>query len=312
MPDTKTSALNQISTLADGDGFVALDTSESELREVLASVVYEYIATRGASTASSGAVTFQPASGSEFAVDCAAGGDVAFNTDDLYIDTSTSFVGVGTASPGYPLDTNFSGSGTTWTISADATYEGIAAVRNSSGKGVITGGNGTHGFLATTANNADLVMATRSGGSNTEGLRVTATGPNVCINTTSGGSSSVGVLAIGNGTAPTGSITNGVQLYSEDVSSSAELKVRDEAGNVTTLSPHPHDAPDHLYFFGPGRDSFHATQNHMAKMIQWVNLSKFFFDGDAAKDDCTAMESFDEYNVRRSLSAGDPGFLAVE
>jgi hypothetical protein len=27
-------------------------------------------------------------------------------------------------------------------------------------------------------------------------------------------------------------------LYTEDVSSSSELKVRDEAGNVTTLSPH--------------------------------------------------------------------------
>jgi hypothetical protein len=29
-----------------------------------------------------------------------------------------------------------------------------------------------------------------------------------------------------------------VILYSEDVAASAELKVRDEAGNITTLSPH--------------------------------------------------------------------------
>lgn len=48
-----------------------------------------------------------------------------------------------------------------------------------------------------------------------------------------------GVLCIKNApTAPTASITDGVLLYSEDVSSSAELKVRDEAGNITTLSPH--------------------------------------------------------------------------
>lgn len=45
-------------------------------------------------------------------------------------------------------------------------------------------------------------------------------------------------LQIFNGTAPTASITDGVQFYSEDVSSSAEAKVRDEAGNITTLSPH--------------------------------------------------------------------------
>lgn len=41
-----------------------------------------------------------------------------------------------------------------------------------------------------------------------------------------------------NGTAPSASATNGVILYAEDVSSSSELKVRDEAGNITTLSPH--------------------------------------------------------------------------
>ena len=49
---------------------------------------------------------------------------------------------------------------------------------------------------------------------------------------------SEGALSIFNGTAPTASATNGVKLYAEDVSSSSELKVRDEAGNVTTLSPH--------------------------------------------------------------------------
>jgi hypothetical protein len=34
------------------------------------------------------------------------------------------------------------------------------------------------------------------------------------------------------------SISNGIILYAEDVSSSSELKVRDESGFVTTLSPH--------------------------------------------------------------------------
>jgi len=45
-------------------------------------------------------------------------------------------------------------------------------------------------------------------------------------------------LSFTNGTVPNSSITDGVMLYSEDGNSTSELKVRDEAGNVTTLSPH--------------------------------------------------------------------------
>ena len=44
-------------------------------------------------------------------------------------------------------------------------------------------------------------------------------------------------IALYNGTAPSASITDGVVLYAQDVSTS-ELKVRDEAGNIATLSPH--------------------------------------------------------------------------
>ena len=55
---------------------------------------------------------------------------------------------------------------------------------------------------------------------------------------TSFGSSAVGVLGIKNGTAPGSSPADAVQIYAEDVASSSELKVRDEAGNTTTLSPH--------------------------------------------------------------------------
>jgi hypothetical protein len=58
------------------------------------------------------------------------------------------------------------------------------------------------------------------------------------IGTTSFGSSAAKVLGIGNGTPPGSSPADMVQLYAEDVSSSSELKVRDEAGNITTLSPH--------------------------------------------------------------------------
>lgn len=43
---------------------------------------------------------------------------------------------------------------------------------------------------------------------------------------------------IAGSTAPTANVTNGISLWAEDVSGSHELRVRDEAGNVSTLSPH--------------------------------------------------------------------------
>jgi hypothetical protein len=45
-------------------------------------------------------------------------------------------------------------------------------------------------------------------------------------------------ITIFNGVAPTTNASNGVRLYAEDVAASSELKVRDEAGNITTLGPH--------------------------------------------------------------------------
>lgn len=45
-------------------------------------------------------------------------------------------------------------------------------------------------------------------------------------------------LSLINGTIPNASISDGVLLYAEDITSTSELKVRDEAGNITTLSPH--------------------------------------------------------------------------
>ena len=53
------------------------------------------------------------------------------------------------------------------------------------------------------------------------------------------GTNGTGIISIwANCTPPASSPAAVVQLYAEDVSSSAELKVRDEATNVTVLSPH--------------------------------------------------------------------------
>lgn len=66
---------------------------------------------------------------------------------------------------------------------------------------------------------------------------------NFGIGTTNFGTSANKVISIGNGTAPTTSIADGIQLFATDFddgdgTATSELRVRDEDGNVTTLSPH--------------------------------------------------------------------------
>lgn len=90
------------------------------------------------------------------------------------------------------------------------------------------------------SNTADNQMTIQNAifGSGNNGSGTSLSGGNIGFYATTWGTSAAHVISIGNGTAPSTSIVDGVQLYAEDVSSSSELKVRDEAGNVTTLSPH--------------------------------------------------------------------------
>jgi hypothetical protein len=81
------------------------------------------------------------------------------------------------------------------------------------------------------------VKVSADGSAWTEALVLNTAG-NVLVGGTANPASAAKALVIFNGTAPTGSVTDGVVLYAADVSASSELRVRDEAGNVTTLSPH--------------------------------------------------------------------------
>ena len=55
-------------------------------------------------TSSSGPMTMTPAAGSNFNLVLSTTGDFAVNTNQLYVDTSTANVGIGTTSPGAALD----------------------------------------------------------------------------------------------------------------------------------------------------------------------------------------------------------------
>jgi hypothetical protein len=110
------------------------------------------------------------------------------------------------------------------------------------GEGLTTGSNCVY-----IGANIDAQSATVSGqmsiqnaifGSGNTSTGTTIASGNIGFFATTWGTSAARVISIGNGTAPSTSIVDGIQLYAEDVAASSELKVRDEAGNVTTLSPH--------------------------------------------------------------------------
>jgi hypothetical protein len=95
------------------------------------------------------------------------------------------------------------------------------------------------GRIATVRNGSDATsdMVFYVNDAANEVLRI-STGGNLGLGTSTFGTNAATVLAIANGTAPTTSPANSIQLYAEDVAASSELKVRDEATNITTLSPH--------------------------------------------------------------------------
>ncbi|MCK5652765.1 MAG: hypothetical protein KAJ42_15350 [Gemmatimonadetes bacterium] len=87
------------------------------------------------------------------------------------------------------------------------------------------------------------------------------------IGTPSGATSGTHTLIIENGVAPSTGPTDSVVLYSEDVAASAELKVRDEAGNVSVLSPH-----SEVYGHKLSEDMAWSFYSERAGKYVWVDM----------------------------------------
>jgi len=117
--------------------------------------------------------------------------------------------------------------------------------------------------------------------------------------------------------------TNSARLYSKEVSSTAEMFVKDEAGTETQISPHATDAPDWLSDkteFGPdrivpefqeytGRVRF-INESRRARLMELTVNAVVGSAADKAKLEALTPhqrkviheESFEEYNTRRGLS----------
>jgi hypothetical protein len=181
--------------------------------------------------------------------------------------TSAGSVGIGTTNPLRTLQVNNTGAdfaaaanfvdngaASSW-ARIDLTHQlgggPLAIFQNQAGQtgmqNTSTSANANLFFVAGASGNPSEIIFSST--PSTEEVRIDSNG-NLIIGGTVAGASSQGNLVLFNGTAPTGNVTNGITLYAEDVSSSSELKVRDEAGNVTTLSPHNFD----LIPEGPSED----------------------------------------------------------
>jgi hypothetical protein len=114
-----------------------------------------------------------------------------------------------------------------------------------------------------------------------------AASPNTYLKAVEAGSvSTERNFEIYNSTAPSASVTDGCILFCEDVSSSSELKVRDEAGNVTTLSPHnfsliPEGASEEMawsYYSEKDGKKINVDMLRLARLVEQISGEQIIFE----------------------------------
>lgn len=175
--------------------------------------------------------------------------NTSLGINDRFVLTMAGDIGIGIGSPDAKLDVVSTGSGdfatimvrpSTYTLSTSIAGYAFSLHASNRSKASLAFKSTSDGFgrgdiLLLMDQASDWSEVTETD----EVMRFTHKG-NICVGVSAaaGGYFTTNTVALANGTAPSGSIANGIQFYAEDVSSSSELRVRDEAGNVTTLSPH--------------------------------------------------------------------------
>jgi hypothetical protein len=171
-------------------------------------------------------------------------------------------VGIGQSNPTYPLSLQKDGSTLSGTAVLNAQFFNAAAV-----KGVSLGydtADQTGIVVGDTASAAsNLAFWNYSGAAWLERMRITSTG-NVKIAGTAARGTTEGTnhLDIFNGTAPAGTLSNGISLYS----SSGECFVMDAGGTATQLSSHDRDTNEWIH---------HSFTEEKRLIIKMEQLCKF-------------------------------------
>ena len=86
--------------------------------------------------------------------------------------------------------------------------------------------------------------------------------------------------------------SNSARIYSKDVSGTAEMFVKDEAGNETQISPHNTAAPEIL--IDSAFDEIGYTANYYTGIITYTNKQRQI----AGRADAQFFETFEEHNLR--------------
>ena len=158
-------------------------------------------------------------------------------------------VGIGTNSPGAKLNTSIAAG----SASATNIHYLLSETSTNSDTGMqIKAINSTNSWDAGSitfrregaSDSYGLVFATSSGGTNNNRLFLNSSG-NLGLGGSAARATTAGaaILNIFNGTAPVGTLTNGISLYS----SSGEAYVMDAAGNATLFSPHDSETNEWIF-----------------------------------------------------------------
>jgi hypothetical protein len=92
--------------------------------------------------------------------------------------------------------------------------------------------------------------------------------------------------------------SNSARIYAKDVSGTAEVFVKDEAGNETQISPHNHTAPAALV--DNAFDEIGFSANVYTGVVQYVNQQRKA----KGRPDYLYVETFAEHNARLGLAGG--------
>jgi hypothetical protein len=113
-----------------------------------------------------------------------------------------------------------------------------------------------------------------------------------------GASSAGGILEFLQATSGGTPSSNSARIYAKDVSGTAEVFVKDEAGNETQISPHNHTAPAALV--DNAFDEIGFSVNVYTGVVQYVNQQRKA----KGRPDYLYVETFAEHNARLGLEGG--------